>query len=89
MQKYQAKYKTEIVTASQLVDPEFCASISFENIGADNASLNNDIPILIGSMPRKFENLSGVEINDRFIIKFAEASENRQILVIKTFYYEN
>ncbi len=79
-------YKTELITVSQQVNPEKCSCISFENIGKDNATINNDIPCNPDNVPREFNNDTDCIIQDSFMLKFSGNSSDMRILVIKIFY---
>jgi len=88
LRRYEKKgvsYKTELITTSQQVNSEGCNCISFENIGNDDATLKNDIPLKVANVAREFNNDSECIIQDNFRIKFAGNSTNKMVLVIKTF----
>ena len=86
LKRIGVSYKTEIITESKQVSPEKCACISFENIGNDDATINNDIPLKTANVPREFNNEYDCVIQDNFLIKFEGNSEDQAVLVIKTFY---
>jgi hypothetical protein len=85
--KLKATYKTEVITKNTLVKTEQANSISFENIGLDDATINTDIPLRFDGLVREFlNNDPEITIPLDFTIIFANKTENKQVLIIKRFY---
>jgi len=87
MSFYETYIKAEIVSESTPnFDPEGCTSISFENLGTDDATINGSIPLNANDPGRDFNYLPNQYIKQPFSIAFAGAAATTQkILIIKTF----
>jgi hypothetical protein len=88
MKGFKINYKTEVLTENTTVVPDGYCSIEFENIGDDGATLMNDIPLSPGNRARSFVNVPPDVIKEKMKLAFAGKSENRKVLVIKTYYQD-
>lgn len=88
MKKFKATYSTEVISESKTIAPDGFTSIEFENIGDDDATLLSVIPLNPASKARTFTNVPPDVVAEKFKVSFAGKSENKKILVIKTFYHE-
>jgi hypothetical protein len=81
-------YKYQIIDdIYDRIDIDGFTSIEFENIGSQNAILQNIIPLPPNSY-RKFENRSGEIIKEKFHITIPPYQVGAiKILVIKTYYH--
>ncbi len=87
--EYDITYKAEIITGDAIVDPEGCISISFENLGASNVYIMDNV-IVSPSKIREFINEPYCSITQKFRVSYRgtydPASRNlEQLLVVKTF----
>jgi hypothetical protein len=98
MAKYKVTYKTQTITKEGLVNPENCTSISFENVGGIDVTINTDIVCSAMGRVIEFKNFPNCIIQDHFMIKqdyqvfFGNPPQllldDLKIIVIKTFYTE-
>lgn len=79
-------YRHTIVTSNDVIEPDGFSSIEFENIGNDNAYINQSIPLTANSLKRKFENDPDEIIKEKFSVNFAGNATDKKVLVIKTYY---
>ena len=63
-------------------------AISFENIGADNAMINNVIPLDNTGIARTFGEKPYCRIDSDFIVTFSGNDPDRRVLVVETYYTE-
>jgi len=85
MKRIKVRYDDFLVIENTLnVVTDNCNSITFENIGTDNATILDNIPLLPGEI-RQFNNFPGEIIPDPFKIRFADSDPDKQILVIREF----
>lgn len=83
--QYDIYYKSEIISVSTPnVDPEGCTSITFENLGTDDATINQAIPLLASDAPREFNNLPYVKIKSMFQLTFSGVG-TQKVLVTRGF----
>ena len=88
MAQYKANYKTYIVNTNTTIRQTGFSAISFENIGTDDAVINNVIPCDNTGVARSFEEKPYVIIESNFNLTFAGASTDKRILVVETYYTE-
>lgn len=86
MKHYFVTYRQEIITENNIVRADGFSSISFENIGTDNALLNSVIPLNNVGIAREFIEKPYCVIKDNFVISFEGVDADTRILVVKSYY---
>jgi hypothetical protein len=83
--KYAVRYEDDIITINtQNVDPKGCTSITFENYGDENITLNKSIKLLKGNSIT-FDNLPNEVITSQFKIQFDGTGVDPKCLIIRKF----
>lgn len=77
-----------IITENSSIDPDGFSTIEFENIGSDDATIFDNVPLLTSSFSRKFEHRPGEIFSNSIKIKFSENSPDKKVLVTKTYFNE-
>lgn len=85
-QKWHVIIKTDIVAQNTLLRPDGYSSVWFENIGEDNATIFDSVPVNPESLVRKFENRPGEIITTQIPVQFEKLSADRRLLVTKIYY---
>lgn len=85
---YSVKYKQYIIAQNTTIRQSGFGAISFENIGTDNAKINNVIPLDNTGIARTFSEKPYCRIESDFTITFAGNDHDRRVLVIETYYNE-
>ena len=68
--RYKARYKTKLFTENGFLEPDGFSSVVFRNIGSDEATIMNDIPLTTDGEDFAFINREFVEIREKIAIKF-------------------
>lgn len=84
--KYKVTYKQKIYTKNTTIQNRGFSCISFENIGKDNAVINDIIPLNNVGIARAFNEKPNVNIDNDFTIMFAGLDNDKKILVIESYY---
>ena len=85
---YNVNYKQYIITQNTTIRNTGFGAISFENIGADNAMINNVIPLDNTGIARTFSEKPYCRIDSDFTVTFAGNDPDRRVLVVETYYTE-
>jgi len=85
--KYKAWYKTRILTENSFLEPDGFSSVIFRNIGGDEVSIMNDIPVTTLGEDFALINREFVVIQEKIPVKFAAAT-NPRLRVIMVYYDE-
>jgi hypothetical protein len=85
--RYKARYKTKIFTENGFLEPDGFSSVIFRNIGSDEASIMNDIPLTTLSEDFAFINREFVVIQDKITVKF-NTTVSPRVIAIMVYYDE-
>jgi len=77
---FKATLKSKVVSGNDIIQKDGYTSIRFENIGIDNAILNDNIPLPAGKI-KFWENQPGVIIDENSLIRFENISADKRVLV--------
>lgn len=85
--RYKARYKTKVFTENSFLEPDGFSSVVFRNIGSDEATIMNDIPLTTFSEDFALINREFVVIQDKISVKFA-TSIAPGVIAIMVYYDE-
>lgn len=85
---YNVRYKQYLITDNTIIRRTGFGAISFENIGADNAMINNVIPLDNTGIARSFSEKPYCRIESDFTVTFAGNDPDKRVLVVETYYTE-
>lgn len=85
---YNVRYKQYLLTDNSIIRNTGFGAISFENIGADNATINNVIPLDNTGIARTFSEKPYCRIDSDFTVTFSGNDPDRRVLVVETYYTE-
>jgi hypothetical protein len=87
MKKYNVHFKQYIITSNSQIRKTDFSCITFENLGEDDAVINNCIPLPAGiGVARGFNERPDVKIDSDFNITFSGTKTDQRILVIEAYY---
>lgn len=86
MEKINVEYKSKYITDNTILTCDGYSSVSFENVGTDNALLMDCIPLKKNDTIREFINLPGQIIKTPIKVTFSNQSLDKAILVVFTYY---
>jgi hypothetical protein len=85
--QYKVIYKPYLITENDAIRRNGFSCITFENIGDDDAVINNVIPLPAHvDEARHFNERPYTVIDYQFEIRFAGTATNQQVLVIEAYY---
>ena len=88
MNKYKVQYKQRLVTRNEAIRKNAFSCITFENIGDDDATINNVIPLPANAYEvREFNEHPSTIIDSQFEVRFSGKSPNQRVLIIEAYYY--
>lgn len=85
---YNVNYKQYIIAQNTTIRKSGFGAISFENIGSDNAMINNVIPLDNTGIARTFSEKPYCRIDSDFTVTFSGNDPDRRVLVVETYYTE-
>jgi hypothetical protein len=80
--RYKARYKTKVFTENSFLEPDGFSSVIFRNVGSDEATILNDIPITIFGEDFAFINREFVVIQEKIPVKFITTVAPRAIAIM-------